>query len=92
MDKTFYKAFGDGQLKTQSALSLLNPFNPAWSRIRAANKNVKDHNVLGEGTILGGVLVVRQGEGGVGYMHSEQSFGDFPSISELLAAAKAAVA
>lgn len=35
-DKAFYKAFGQGDLRTASSLALLNPLNPAWGRILAA--------------------------------------------------------
>jgi hypothetical protein len=35
-DKAFYRAFGQGELRTASSLALLNPLNPAWGRILAA--------------------------------------------------------
>lgn len=48
----------------------LNPFSPAWRRIMAARSNVADHNTIGEGTILGGLLLVKAGDGGIAYMHA----------------------
>ncbi|KAF6261261.1 R53.5-related protein [Scenedesmus sp. NREL 46B-D3] len=90
-DKAFYKAFGQGQLRTGSSLALLNPLNPAWGRIVAARKNVKDSNVVGEASILGGLLVVKAGEGGIAWMHAEKTFGEFPDTQDVIAAAKAAV-
>jgi hypothetical protein len=36
----------------------------------AARKNVPDHNTVGEGTILGGLLLVKKGDGGIGYIHA----------------------
>jgi hypothetical protein len=35
-DKAFYRAFGQGEVRTASSLALLNPLNPAWGRILAA--------------------------------------------------------
>ncbi|KAI8465304.1 MAG: R53.5-related protein [Monoraphidium minutum] len=93
-DKAFYKAFSeDGQsVRTQSALSLLNPFNAAWGRIRAANGRVAESNVAGDGTVLGGLLLLKAGEGGAAYMHAERSFGEFPPVEEVVAAVKTALA
>eukprot|EP00878_Enallax_costatus_P017368 GHUV01018241.1.p1 GENE.GHUV01018241.1~~GHUV01018241.1.p1 ORF type:complete len:174 (+),score=25.14 GHUV01018241.1:166-687(+) len=34
--KAFYRTFGHGQVRIASSLSLLNPFNPVWSRILTA--------------------------------------------------------
>lgn len=54
-------------------------------------RNISDSNLNGEGTIMGGVLVVKPN--GVAWMHVERSFfGDFPPTTEVVAAAKAAVA
>ncbi|WIA33384.1 hypothetical protein OEZ86_006520 [Tetradesmus obliquus] len=90
-DKAFYKAFGQGELRTASSLALLNPLNPAWGRILAARKNVKDSNVNGEASILGGLLVVKAGEGGIAWMHAEKTFGEFPDTQDVIAAAKEAL-
>lgn len=87
-DKTFYKALGQGSLRTQSVLSMLNPLNAAWGRIRAANKRVKESNTTGEGTILGGLLVVGKGDSGIKAMHVEKSFGDYGEIAAVLEEAK----
>lgn len=35
-DKALYRVFGGGAVRTASALAMLNPFHPAWARIRAA--------------------------------------------------------
>lgn len=37
-DKSLYKALGEGSLVRKSALSLLNPWDPAWARINEAKK------------------------------------------------------
>jgi hypothetical protein len=57
----------------------------------ACRKNVKDSNVVGEASILGGLLVVKAGDGGIAWMHAEKTFGEFPDTQDVIAAAKAAV-
>lgn len=53
-----------------TTLHSLNPLNAAWRRILAARKTVADHNTVGDGTILGGLLLVKAGDGGVAYVHA----------------------
>lgn len=57
----------------------------------ACRKNVKDSNVNGEASILGGLLVVKAGEGGIAWMHAEKTFGEFPDTQDVIAAAKEAL-
>lgn len=91
-DQAFYKLFGEGGgVRTASVLGMLNPFNPAWGRIMAARANVKDSNVVGEGSILGGLVVVRQGEGGIAWLRAERGFGEFPATQDVIAAARTAI-
>jgi hypothetical protein len=52
----------------------LNPWNAAWSRIKAAGQRVQESNLVGDGTILGGLLLVKAGEGGVAYVHAGALF------------------
>jgi hypothetical protein len=98
-DRALYKALGGGALRTLSGASLLNPLSAdaraAWSRIFAARKTVADSNTVGDGTILGGLILVKGGAGGGGgvvYAHAEHSFGEFPEPGEVVAACKAALA
>lgn len=51
---------------------------------------MRDSNLAGEASILGGLLVVRQ-DGTVAWLHAEESFGEFPPTSEVVAAAKRAI-
>ena len=83
---------GEGKVRTQGILGLLNPWNKAYALADEAKKRVKDSNLAGDGTVLGGLLVVRQGEGGASYMSREESFGDFAPLDEVLAAAREAAA
>jgi hypothetical protein len=57
----------------------------------ACRKNVKDSNVVGEASILGGLLVVKAEDAGIAWMHAEKTFGEFPDTQDVIAAAKAAV-
>lgn len=59
------------------------------SKIR--RRNVKDSNLNGEASILGGLLVVKAGQGGIAYMHAEKTFGEFPETSAVIDAAKQAL-
>ena len=70
--RAFFKALGE---KWGSLLSLMSP--SFISKYRAAQKTVDgDGDAKGEGRLLGGVLVVRQGQGGVAWQHKESTFGD----------------
>lgn len=50
-----------------------------------AKKEVSEYNMVGEGTIMGGLLVV--GKERVEYMHVEKDFGEAAPHEEVLAAA-----
>lgn len=62
-----------------------------WSRVRAANKNVQEHNVTGDGATMGGLIVVKKG-GETIYRFLEEDFGDSPPLDAVLQAAKDAAA
>jgi hypothetical protein len=79
---------GEGQLRKQSVLSLLNPWNKAYYLAAEAKQRVKDSNLAGDGTVLGGMLLVQAGEGGAVYMSREESFGDFAPLEDVMAAAQ----
>lgn len=40
---------------------------------------------------MGGLLVVKAGQGGIAWVRPETTFGEFPSVQEVITAAKAAV-
>eukprot|EP00877_Chromochloris_zofingiensis_P014585 jgi/Chrzof1/9380/Cz04g00200.t1 len=92
--KQIYRAFGNGHVRKRSYFRMLNPFSPVYARGKSAVKNVKNWGNLtggGDGSIMGGCLLVRQGEGGIGYMHVEKSFGEYPEIAALVRECRAAV-
>lgn len=49
-----------------------------------------DSNLRGEGFILGGLYVIRAGEGGIVMQKNEENFGDIATVDEVLEAARAA--
>ncbi len=80
------------QVRTGGLLSMLNPFSAAWRRIREAQGRVAESNLVGDGSVLGGMLVVRAGEGGLVHMSREESFGEYAPLEEVLADARKAAA
>lgn len=89
-DRVFFKAINGGHTHKISLFHMLNPFSQAWKNTRRAQKTVTDSNLKGEGTIAGGLVVVKAGSGGVVYSHLEKTFGDHAPLEEVLAAAKEA--
>ncbi|KAG2435500.1 hypothetical protein HYH02_011795 [Chlamydomonas schloesseri] len=73
--KAFYAALNGGTPLRGSLLPLANPFGAVWGRIRAAARNVKEHNVNGDGLTMGGLLLMRSGEGGPAWLHLETEIG-----------------
>ncbi|KAG2500214.1 hypothetical protein HYH03_001792 [Edaphochlamys debaryana] len=90
--KCFYGALNGGTPLRGSILGMLNPFGSVWKRIRAAQSRVKEHNLNGEGSIMGGAMIIRQGNGGVAWIHLESEPGLVAEPEEVLAAAEKIVA
>jgi hypothetical protein len=90
-EKTFYAAVHGGQVKKGNLFEFLNPFSRAWKNTKRAKASgtVKDHNLVGDGLTLGGVMVIEKG-GKIAYRFEEESFGDHAPFEELLAAARKA--
>ena len=98
-DKAFFKALGNGTLRKGSLLHLLgliNPFSRVYSNAKRAKQAVGDnHNLVGEGLTLGGVIAVIKEKktsslsfaGGF----QERSFGDAPTDEQVVELAKMAV-
>ncbi|KAJ1658758.1 hypothetical protein IWQ61_002050 [Dispira simplex] len=87
-DKSMFKALGQGQLRWCSSLNIANP-TVFLHGARASQKGVKG-NFKGEGRILGGLYVVKAGEGGVVYEYKEKIFGDHAPIEQVLEACQTA--
>lgn len=89
--KAFHAAVHGGRVRRGNIFDLLNPFSRAWRNMKRAKESgtVTDHNLVGDGMTLGGVMVFRQG-GELAYCFPEETFGDHAPFEELLAGAKAA--
>lgn len=83
-DMTFFKALGEGKLRKGSLMSFLNPWSSIYKRLKAVQKDVKESNLKGEGTIFGGLYVVSNQ--GIHYQHVEKDFGVAAPIDEVLEA------
>lgn len=91
--KAFHAAVHGGKVRRGNILDLLNPFSRAWRNMRRAKEGgaVKEHNLVGDGLTMGGVMVIKKG-GAVAYSFAEATFGDHAPFEELVEGAKAAAA
>ena len=93
--RALFTALGNGALRKGSLLAFLNPFSRVWSNAKEAKKTVTEHNLIGDGLLLGGLLAVsRSKKSGLlevvgGFQ--ETTFGDAPSDEQVLELAKRAV-
>ncbi|KAF5834405.1 hypothetical protein DUNSADRAFT_8960 [Dunaliella salina] len=89
-EKDFFKFIGNGKLLTASPWSLLNPFSSTWGHIAKAKKSVKQHNLVGNGLIKGGVVIIKKG-GNFTYIHIEKELGLPAPLHEVMQGAERAV-
>lgn len=83
-NRDFFKALGGGTLAKESFLTgfLLNPV--ARANYQRAKATGIEYNLNGEGSIKGGLLILRPGKGGVAYQFVERNFGDWAPLEEVL--------
>ncbi len=82
--REFFKALGGGRLNVENLYTgiIFNATARAnWKRGRATGI---DQNSNGEGTIKGGLYIIRAGNGGVAYQFVERNFGDWAPLEEVL--------
>lgn len=77
--RAFYKGLNGGSEKKAGLMSL---FSSDVRKNYARAKNKAEGNMRGEGTILGGLVIVSK-EKGVVYSYAEKTFGDHAPISEV---------
>lgn len=83
-NRQFFKALGGGALPKEGLITGFF-FNPvARANYKRAKATGIDWNLTGEGTIKGGLLIVRPGKGGVAYQFVERNFGDWAPLEEVL--------
>eukprot|EP01083_Nonionella_stella_P079516 218242_1 len=76
-ERSFYKAMGSRKA------SLLSMFWPSIiARYRKASNDAPG-NMNGEGSVLGGVLVMGPGDSGIIFEHREKSFGDVANLEDV---------
>jgi hypothetical protein len=83
-NREFFKALGGGTIPKEGFITgfLLNPVAKAnWKR---ATDTGIEYNLTGEGTIKGGLYILRTGNGGVAYQFVERNFGDWAPLEEVL--------
>lgn len=88
--KAFYRALGGGEVLQASLTSMLNPFGAVWRRIMEARKVVAEHNVIGDGLTLGGLMVLAPGQKSPVFVHVESEMGLHADHGDVLAAAQRA--
>jgi hypothetical protein len=88
--KTLFKAVGGGKIHKENLWNYLNPRSKVWPRIFSARKRVAEHNMIGNGLTMGGLMVMRQGNGGIEYLFLEEDFGDSAGNKNVLKAAEGA--
>ncbi|MCO5603649.1 hypothetical protein L7F22_057800 [Adiantum nelumboides] len=83
-NRDFFKALGGGVLPKEGFLTgfLLNPV--ARANYQRAKATGIEFNFNGEGSIKGGLLILRPGKGGVAYQFMERNFGDWAPLEEVL--------
>ncbi|KAJ3352987.1 hypothetical protein GGF32_003240 [Allomyces javanicus] len=85
-DLGFFKAMGDGQIRKGSLLQLMKP--SVLANMARARKTKLDSNLDGDGTILGGLLIVGPGDKGIVYEYPETEFGDHAPMETVLETCK----
>lgn len=82
--RDFFTALGGGTLPKDDFITgfICNPI--ARGNFRRAKASGIHNNLNGGGLIKGGLLVVRQGRGGVAYQFVERNFGDWAPLEEVL--------
>lgn len=85
-DRSFFSAINsDRRLRKQNVLGGLLSMD-TWRRYARARDAGVTGNMRGEGRILGGLVLMGRGEEGAQWVRLENSFGDYPSSEEILAA------
>ncbi|KAF9583970.1 hypothetical protein BGW38_007972 [Lunasporangiospora selenospora] len=83
-DKGFYKALGGGRLRTGGWGQLIRPY--FWVNfVRNKHSGVKG-NFIGDGSILGGLFLLKSGSQGIAYEHIEKIWGDIAHPDKVLVA------
>ncbi|KAF8977058.1 hypothetical protein BGZ46_007698 [Entomortierella lignicola] len=83
-EKGFYKALGGGRLRVGGWEQMIWP--SFWGNLIRNKRSGVKGNFEGDGSILGGLLVVRSGDDGIEYEHVEKVWGDIAHADKVLSA------
>ncbi|KAF9173147.1 hypothetical protein BGX21_010064 [Mortierella sp. AD011] len=83
-EKGFYKALGGGRLRVGGWEQLIRP--SFWRYLVRNKRSGVKGNFEGDGSILGGLLVVSAGDNGIAYEHIEKVWGDIAHADKVLEA------
>ncbi|KAJ7545020.1 hypothetical protein O6H91_09G103300 [Diphasiastrum complanatum] len=83
-NREFFRALGGGKLLKDNMMTgfLLNP--RAIANFKRARATGIENNWHGEGTVKGGLYIMRPGNGGVAYQFIERNFGDWAPLENVL--------
>eukprot|EP00899_Mesostigma_viride_P004113 jgi/Mesvir1/13702/Mv02133-RA.1 len=87
--KGLFKALGGGQVMRSSIWGLLSP--RVWSNGYKSHKEGVKGNLVGDGYTMGGLYVIKAGDGGVQYEFKEKAFGDRAPIPDVIKACEEAL-
>lgn len=82
--RDFFKALGQGKLPREGFVSGFVFNAAARANYKRATATGVEGNYTGEGTIKGGLYIMRPGSGGVAYQFVERNFGDWAPLDEVL--------
>jgi hypothetical protein len=83
-NRDFFKALGQGQLPKEGFITGFVLNSVARANYKRAQETGIEGNLKGEGTIKGGLYIMRPGNGGVAYQFVERNFGDWAPLEEVL--------
>ncbi|KAG9299387.1 hypothetical protein G9A89_014036 [Geosiphon pyriformis] len=86
MEKMFYRALGDGEIRWSSNTNLLRP--SVLRKFIKSRKFQVGGNFKGQGRILGGLYIISEGSKGIAFEHREKIFGDSPDLDQVLTLCK----
>lgn len=92
-DRDLFRALGGGKLLKDSFISgfIFNPLARSNFKRAKALPGI-EFNYTGEGTIKGGVFIVRPGKSGVAYQFVERTFGDRAPLDEVISVCRSIAA
>ncbi|RIA90415.1 hypothetical protein C1645_769977 [Glomus cerebriforme] len=87
-EKAFYNSLGGGKLQYAGFVSFIKP--SVWSNIRRNYKTGVTGNFKGDGSVLGGLYIIKSDTEGVVYQYREKVWGDQAPLKQVLKACEQA--